>query len=177
MTQTVHEIDEHTSLIEPENWQIRWPSVIYGFNSMSVVVPDIGKGFVIGHFVLIREGVKIGNNVSIGTHSEIGPGVIIGDNVRIHSGCFIPELTVIEDDVWIGPRVVITNDNNPGREPKERQGVTIKKWARIGAGSVILPGVTIGIRAFVGAGSVVTKDVCHNGVVYGNPASTKGIVE
>jgi len=160
-------VDRISQVISTYNWLIRAPSRIYaGCN--------IGENFTTGHFVLIRENCKIGDNVSIGTHTEIGPGVIIGDNVRIHSNCFIPELTVIEDDAWIGPCVCICNDKYPGpryeiRE-KKREGVTIKGLAVIGANVTILPGVAVGRGAVVGAGSIVTKNVPDGVVVCGNPA-------
>jgi acetyltransferase-like isoleucine patch superfamily enzyme len=143
---------------------VRAPTVIY--NGC-----QIGDNFTTGHFVLIRENCCIGDNVSIGTHTEIGPGVVIGNSVRIHSNCFIPELTMIEDGAWIGPCVCICNDRYPGsRFKKEREGVTIKELAVIGANATILPGVTIGSYAFVGAGAVVTRNVPDEAMVVGNPA-------
>ena len=48
--------------------------------------------------------------------------------------------------------------------------VTIKKNAWIGMNATICPGVTIGKYAVVGAGSVVTKDVPDYGVAVGCPA-------
>jgi acetyltransferase-like isoleucine patch superfamily enzyme len=51
-------------------------------------------------------------------------------------------------------------------------GPVIKKGAKIGANSTILPGVVIGENALVGAGSVVAKDVPPGAVVIGNPART-----
>lgn len=133
---------------------------------------NIGKHFMTGHSVLIRENCEIGDNVSIGTHTEIGPDVIIGNDVRIHSNCFIPELTVIEDGAWIGPCVCICNDRYPGNcgSPKYLEGVTIQTKATIGANVTILPGVVVGYSSVVGAGSVVTKNVPHGITVYGNPA-------
>jgi acetyltransferase-like isoleucine patch superfamily enzyme len=52
----------------------------------------------------------------------------------------------------------------------ELKAPVIKKGARIGANSTILPGVVIGENAVVGAGSVVTRDVKPGDVVVGNPA-------
>ncbi|MBA4376710.1 MAG: N-acetyltransferase, partial [Anaerolinea sp.] len=46
----------------------------------------------------------------------------------------------------------------------------------LGANSTIRCGVTIGKWAIVGAGSVVTRDVPDYGLVYGNPARLHGFV-
>jgi len=74
----------------------------------------------------------------------------------------------------------LTNSRYPlSLDAKEtRVGPTIKKGAKIGANSIILPGVIIGENAFVGAGSVVTKNVPDGAVVVGNPAKIiKNITE
>ena len=73
----------------------------------------IGENFQTGNKVNIRESNEIGNNVSIGTLSVIEHHVRIGNGVRMHSQVFVPEFTVIEDDAWLGPNVVITNAKYP----------------------------------------------------------------
>jgi acetyltransferase-like isoleucine patch superfamily enzyme len=50
------------------------------------------------------------------------------------------------------------------------RGGVVRKGARIGANSTILPGVEIGADALVGAGSVVRKKVPARSVWAGNPA-------
>lgn len=133
----------------------------------------IGSSFTTGHGVLIRELCKIGDDVSIGSHSICEHSVTIGNGVRIHSGVFIPEHTVIEDFVWVGPRVVFTNSKYPNKlDSKQKlQGALIENGAVIGANCTILPGVIIGSNSLIGAGSVVTKNVPSGAIVYGNPAS------
>lgn len=145
--------------------QLRSHTVIYAGNR-------IGKNFQTGNKVNIRELNDIGDNVSVGTLSVIEHHVQIGNNVRIHSQVFVPEYSVLEDHSWLGPNVVLTNAKYPlSSGAKENlKGPIIKKWAKIGANSTILPGVVVGQNALVGAGAVVVKDVPDNGVVVGNPA-------
>jgi acetyltransferase-like isoleucine patch superfamily enzyme len=96
----------------------------------------------------------------------------MGNGVRIHSQAFVPEYSVLEDNCWIGPNVVITNAKYP-RSPRVKEtlkGAIIRQGAKIGANSTLLPGIEIGENALVGAGSVVTKNVPAGTVVVGNPA-------
>jgi acetyltransferase-like isoleucine patch superfamily enzyme len=99
--------------------------------------------------------------------------------VRIHSGAFIPEYTILEDDCWIGPRVVFTNAPHPRcvNLPRCLRGVTVRRGAKIGANVTLLPGVVIGEYALVGAGAVVTKDVAPRAVVTGSPARQAGTID
>ncbi len=128
----------------------------------------IGDNVETGHNVMIREETVIGDNTVIGTHTIIDGRVRIGNNVRIETGVYIPPETIIEDDVFLGPFVVITNDRYP--LSKRLKGPTIKKGAVIGANSILIPGITINEGAVVAAGSVVTRDVPPNTVVAGVPA-------
>ena len=144
---------------------IRSHTVIYAGNT-------IGRNFQTGNKVNIRESNRIGSNVSVGTLSVIEHHVEIADNVRIHTQAFIPEYSVLEEDCWIGPNVVLTNAKYPVSPGVKDQlaGPVIRKGAKIGANSTILPGVVVGENALVGAGSVVVRDVPPGAVVVGNPA-------
>jgi len=144
---------------------IRSHSVIYAGNR-------IGNGFQTGHHAMIREENRIGDNVSVGTNSVAEHHVEIANGVRIHSQAFVPEYSVLEEGAWIGPNVVLTNVPHP-LCPKAKEcikGPTIKRGAKIGANSTILPFVIVGENALVGAGSVVVHDVPPRAVVAGNPA-------
>ncbi len=144
---------------------IRSHVVIYAGNT-------IGNGFQCGNKANVRELNTIGDDVSIGTLSVIEHHVTIGNSVRIHTHVFVPEFTILDDQCWLGPNVIITNAKYP-RSPKVKEnlkGAHVKKHALIGANSTLLPGITIGIHSLVGAGSVVTKDVVDRTVVVGNPA-------
>lgn len=144
---------------------IRSHTVIYAGNV-------IGDNFQTGNKANIRECNRIGDNVSIGTLSVVEHDVVIGNDVRIHTQAFVPEFSVLEDGCWLGPQVTVTNAKFP-KSPNvkdELKGALIRKKAKIGAGSTLLPGITIGENALVGAGSVVTKDVEPDSICAGNPA-------
>jgi UDP-2-acetamido-3-amino-2,3-dideoxy-glucuronate N-acetyltransferase len=131
---------------------------------------ELGKGARVLDQVNLYQ-CKIGRNTKIDAYTYIEESVEIGDNCKIRAFTFIPQGVRIEDEVFIGPGVIFTNDKYPrSRGDWKLQSITVKKDASIGAGSVILPGVTIGEGAVVGAGSVVTKDVSANTTVAGNPA-------
>lgn len=131
----------------------------------------LGAGVHVGHGALVREGNMVGERASVGSAVHLEPGNRIGDSSRIHSGSFLSSC-IIGDDVFIGPRVVFTDDPHP---PCPRyldcvRGASVDDGASIGAGATLLPGVVIGAGALVGAGSVVTHSVAPGDVVAGNPA-------
>ncbi|GAG26600.1 unnamed protein product, partial [marine sediment metagenome] len=155
-----------------DNAVIRAHTVVYAGNK-------IGRNFQSGNKANVREVNEIGDDVSIGTLSVIEHHVKIGNSVKIHSQAFIPEFTVLEDECWIGPNVVITNAKYP-KSPAVKdklKGPYIMKGAIIGANATLLPGIKIGQHALVGAGSVVTKDVLDGCVVAGNPAKVINQIE
>ena len=144
---------------------IRSHTVIYAGNY-------IGHRFQTGNKANIRECNHIGDEVSIGTLSVVEHHVEIGHRVRIHTQVFIPEYSILEEDSWLGPNVVITNAKYP-KSPGAKEtlkGAHLKRGAMVGANSTILPGITLGEFSLVGAGSVVTRDIPEKAVVVGNPA-------
>ncbi len=138
----------------------------------------IGRNFQTGNKANIRESNDIGDDVSVGTMTVIEHHVKIGNGVRIHSHCFIPEYTRLDDESWIGPKVVMTNTKYPLsiNAKSTFKGPHIKRGAIIGANATILPAVVIGKHALVGAASVVTEDVESEAVVVGNPARRIGSI-
>lgn len=141
----------------------------------------LGKNSIIYHPDLVNlYGCKIGNNCIIGAFVEIRKRVKVGDRVKIQAFAFIPEGVTIEDEVFIGPSVIFTNDQYPratNQDGSLKKGkdweqipTLVKKGASIGANATILCGLTIGQHAIVGAGSVVTKNVLPWTIVTGNPA-------
>jgi UDP-2-acetamido-3-amino-2,3-dideoxy-glucuronate N-acetyltransferase len=146
----------------------RFPDVLF-YNSSLTEVQDevaIGAATRVGSLTLILKGAVIGSGCTIGSHCNICD-CRIGDRVSIQTACHITRGVVIEDDVFIGPHVTTLNDNLLGGDMTFPR---ICRGAKIGGGSVILPGVTIGESAIVGAGSVVTSDVPAGATVFGNPA-------
>lgn len=139
---------------------------------------EIGKSLETGHNVVIRERNRIGDNCKIWSNTVIDYECSIGNNVKIHCGCYIAQYTIIEDDVFIAPGVVISNDFHPGCRFSKvcMRGPRIGKGSSIGCNSTILPGVSIGKRCLIAAGSVVTKDVPDFTVVRGNPARPHGSI-
>ncbi|MEZ7008004.1 acyltransferase [Aeromonas sp. S13(2024)] len=137
-----------------------------------VMSSDIGDNTRIWQYSVVLQGARIGKECNICAHTLIEGNVTIGDRVTIKSGVYIWDGVTIEDDVFIGPCVAFTNDRHPRSKiyPDEFSKMLIKNGASIGANATLLPGITIGRYAMVGAGSVVTKDVPDYAVVVGNPA-------
>lgn len=132
---------------------------------------EVGDGTKIWHYTHICSKAKIGKNCVLGQNVYIGPNVVIGDNVKIQNNVSVYEGITIEDNVFLGPSCVLTNDKYPKSLGSWKALSTlIKKGASIGANATIVCGVTIGENSLVGAGSVVTKDVMIGTTVIGNPA-------
>jgi len=127
------------------------------------------------HFTYIGDETIIGEGTSIGSLAHIDHHVRIGRNCRIQGMVYLPPGTVIGDNVFIGPGVILTNDPFP---PSEKlKGVTVEDNAVICAAAVIRPGVTVGKSSVIGMGAIVTRDVKPGSVVYGIPATHRYDVE
>jgi len=115
--------------------------------------PEIeeGKPTKYNWVVQNKDGLELGYQTDIGAFTYINAkfGVVIEEQVQIGSHCSIYSVSTI-DDKW-------------GK-------VILKKNARIGSHSLIMPGVTVGENSIVGACSFVNRDVPDNSVVVGVPA-------
>lgn len=177
-------VEPFSEIGRPSSNRVEYPPTVIGahclIRSHTTVYTGVRMGDRVqsGHGVLVRECNVLGDDCSIGTNSVLEHGNHIGERVRIHTGCFL-ELVTVEDDVFIGPRVVFADDPHPPCPEYERcrRGAVVRSGARIGANATILPGVEIGANALVGAGAVVTKDVPSRAVVVGNPARVVATVE
>lgn len=98
-----------------------------------------------------RKGLKLGKNSDIGAFCYINAryGVEIQENVQLGSHCSIYSHSTI--------------DNKKGK-------ITVKKNARLGSHTVVMPGVTIGENSIIGAFSFVNKDIPDNVIAFGIPA-------
>src|SRR6476469_1274821 len=133
----------------------------------------VGAGCIVGDQSCIRERVELADNCILGRGSLIENDTTVGKGTRIQAEAYITAYSTLEEDVFIAPCVVTTNDNFMGRTERRKElmkGPTIRRGARIGGGAIICPGLEIGEEAFVGAGAVVTKDVPPRKVVVGSPA-------
>ena len=140
---------------------------------------EIGEGTKIWHFSHVMPGAKIGKNCVLGQNVFVGKNVRIGNGVKIQNNVSVYEGVTLEDYVFCGPSVVFTNVINPRSEierKSEFRSTLVKKGATLGANSTILCGITIGKYAFVGAGAVVTKNVPDYALVVGVPARIVGWV-
>ncbi len=153
------------------------------FKHETAIVEDgaeIGRGSKIWHHAHIRTGSKIGSDCNIGKNCYVDKGAVIGSRVKLQNNVSVWHGVKIEDEVFIGPGVTLTNDLYPRAfiwDDARVATTLIKKGASVGANSTILCGNrVIGEYAMVGAGSVVTKDVPPHGLVVGNPARLIGHV-
>jgi UDP-2-acetamido-3-amino-2,3-dideoxy-glucuronate N-acetyltransferase len=147
---------------------------------------EIGEGTAIWHQAQIREGVRVGPGCIISKGAYIDCDVTLGENVKVQNNVSIYHGVTIERGVFCGPHCVFTNDKwpravNPDGTIKSADDwqvvkTQVREGAAIGASATIVCGVTIGRWAMVGAGSVVTRDVPDYGLVWGNPARLHGFV-
>ena len=146
----------------------------------------LGPGTTVWHLAQIREGAVLGSECIVGRGAYVGPGVIIGNNVKLQNYALIYEPARLEDDVFIGPAAVLTNDLYPrsvdvkGKvkrsEDWDASGVVVRQGASLGARVVVVAGCVIGRWALVAAGAVVTHDVADFALVAGTPARRIGWV-
>jgi UDP-2-acetamido-3-amino-2,3-dideoxy-glucuronate N-acetyltransferase len=138
---------------------------------------EIGDGTSIWHVSHILQGSKLGKGCKIGQNVVLGPNVTVGNGVKIQNNVSIYEGVTLEDSVFCGPSMVFTNVFNPRSDiPRmnEMKTTLVKRGATLGANCTVVCGVTIGRYAFVGAGSVVTKDIPDYALVVGAPARITG---
>ncbi len=151
------------------SWLCFPPAALFGEAAI-----QIGRDTLIGPYVSLSAGMVPGQEL---LHEGI---VRIGDRCLIgrHSSIVGHYSITIEDDVFFGPNVYVTDQNHGvadptmpiGRQSTAEKPVLIGAGSWLGANVVVLPGVTIGKHVAVGAGSVVTKDLPDHSVAVGSPA-------
>ena len=132
----------------------------------------IGTGTIVGDQAHIRERTVIGADTVVGRASAIGSDATIGSRVRIQTNVWLTSHSIVEDDVFVGPGVVSTNDDAMARGGTDYvlEGPKLRRACRVGGGVVLAPGVEVGEEAFVAAGAVVTRNVPPRMLVMGVPA-------
>jgi acetyltransferase-like isoleucine patch superfamily enzyme len=133
----------------------------------------VGERVIVGDQACVRERCTIGDDVVIGRGSLVENDTSVGALTKIQAHAYITAYSLLEDNVFIAPCVITTNDNYMGRTEQRHElikGPTIRRGARVGGGSVLLPGIEIGEEALIGAGAVVLRDVPAKAVMVGSPA-------
>lgn len=138
----------------------------------------VGKNAKIWNLVQVRENAVIGENSILSKNVYIDFDVSIGKNVKIQNNVSVYHGVTIEDDVFVGPSAIFTNDFRP-RSTNTNWKITptlIKKGASIGAGATLVCGIVVGEYAMIGSGAVVNKSVPAHALLVGNPAKMVGFV-
>lgn len=146
-----------------------------GANTVLYRGSKLGREVMVGDQASIREKVLIGDSVVVGRGVAVENQVEIGSYTKIQTNAYITAYTTIEERVFIAPTVTTTNDNFMGRTIerfKLVRGPLIKKGARVGGASILLPGVTVAEESFIAAGALVNKDTETAKVYVGVPART-----
>jgi acetyltransferase-like isoleucine patch superfamily enzyme len=149
------------------------PDCVVGAGAVVYAGTELAAGVFLGDGALVRENCRVGARSVIGSGCLVENNVNIGRDVKIQSGAYITAYMTVEDEVFIAPMVVSTNDNYMGRTEKRFariKGATVRRRARVGGGAVLLPGVEVKEETFVAAGAVVTKDTEAAKVMLGSPA-------
>ena len=141
---------------------------------------QVGPGTRVWAFAHVLPGAQVGRDCNICDCAFVEDGARLGDRVTVKNGTLVFAGVTCEDEVFLGPNVLFTNDLRPRaanrRAPGELLSTTVRRGASLGAGVVVVCGVEIGEYAFAAAGAVVTRDVPAHAFVAGNPARRKGWV-
>ena len=139
---------------------------------------EIGRGTRVWAWAHVMQGARVGADCNIGEHCFVERGAVLGDRVTVKNGVQVWEGVTAEDDVFLGPNAVLTNDMRPRSRSADFHAVPtlLRRGCSIGANATVLPGLTVGRFALVAAGAVVTRDVPDFALVVGNPARVRGHV-
>ena len=139
---------------------------------------EVGPRTRIWAFAHVLAGARLGADCNVGDHAFVEGGAVVGDGVTIKNGVLLWSGVTVEDGVFLGPGAVFTNDAGPRapypKGPAGWRATLVRHGATVGANATVLSGLTIGRWAMVGAGAVVTADVADHALVVGNPARQAG---
>jgi acetyltransferase-like isoleucine patch superfamily enzyme len=139
----------------------------------------IGAGTKVWHLAHVRSTARVGANCVIGRNVYVDADVVVGDLVKIQNNVSVYKGVTIEDEVFVGPCAVFTNDLRPRAQNPDWEitPTLVRRGASIGANATLVCGIEIGEYAMVAAGSVVTRNVAPYQLVAGNPARPLGWVD
>jgi len=159
----IHDMPDRGQLVIGRDCIVRPGTCVYSGTS-------VGDSVSFGHNVMVRENVHVGGHTLIGTNVVIDGSCDIGERVSIQTGGYVPTNSKIEDGVFLGPHVVLTNDKYATRKKTDLVGPTIRRGASVGANSLLMPSIEIGEGAVIGAHSLVLGNVPPRCVYAGIPA-------
>ncbi|MEV0330102.1 acyltransferase [Micromonospora echinospora] len=138
----------------------------------------IGDGTKVWHLAHVRSTARIGGGCVIGRNVYVDSNVVIGDLCKVQNNVSVYQGVTLEDEVFVGPCAVFTNDFRPRAQNPDWQitPTMVRRGASIGANATLVCGIEVGEYAMIAAGSVVTRDVAPYQLVAGNPARPKGWV-
>lgn len=149
------------------------PVALYGERAI-----HIGSDSLFGPGLSLTAGMVPGQDLLSDSIVTVGDRCVIGRHSSIVGHFEI----VIEDDVFFGPNVYVTDQNHStadrivpiGKQSQPELPVRIGQGCWLGTNVVVLPGVTIGEHTAIGAGSVVTQDLPAFSTAVGSPARVIG---
>jgi UDP-2-acetamido-3-amino-2,3-dideoxy-glucuronate N-acetyltransferase len=153
-----------------------------GFHKLAVVESVVvGKGTRVWAFAHVMKGARVGARCNLGEGVFVESGVVLGDDVTVKNGVALYEGVTVDDEAFLGPHAVFTNDLRPRsgrfkRPPSKFAPTHVGRGATVGANATVVCGHDIGAYAMIAAGAVVTKDVPAYALVAGVPARRIGFV-
>lgn len=147
--------------------------VLIGTGAVIYAGAQIGSHVLVADYATVREAVSIGEGTIVGRGVAIENGTTVGARCKLETNAYITAYSTVEDDVFVAPGVLTSNDRFLGRTRERFEhfaGPIVRRGARLGVGAVLLPGTEVPPEAVIGAGAVLTRDAEAGKVHIGVPA-------